>query len=134
MFDMQDANNQRGTEQMLHLTPPPPAYLRAEEAVEFIIKDATVTYPAAAERYGVTVNEIRARINYRWGSLRDARDLEGAYPAGQPAFMARWCRPCICCGSTELRPRGRYLCNSCTIEDAVDEPERVEQYGGLGDD
>ena len=78
-------------------------------AIEYLVSHHGVTYRQAAARFGVSVNELRARINYRHGSLAGAR-------LHKDFRQKNWTRPCIICASVEPRPVGQYRCDTCRGE------------------
>jgi hypothetical protein len=88
------------------------AKVRIERAVAYIIANPRATYSAVSIQFGVSVNSLRARINYRFGSLDEARSFGDAR-------TRLWDRPCICCGDTDPRPHGLYRCQSCRAKAAA---------------
>lgn len=94
----------------------------AELAVQHIITSRGVTYRQAATRYNVPINAIRARINYRWGSLAEARKTEAKRQMAALPQKKLWARPCMTCGADTPRPRGQYRCDAChEKEDRINE-------------
>lgn len=89
---------------------------RIEAAVLWLIRSPGASYRRASELHpGVTVDQLRSRINNRYGSLSAAQDSRGAH---RPP--AKWNRPCMRCRNTDKRPRGQYLCNRCNSADLHD--------------
>lgn len=52
-----------------------PADIPEERAVRWLITNTQATYPAAAAMHGVSIESIRSRIEYRYGSIGYAREL-----------------------------------------------------------
>ena len=78
----------------------------AQAATEYIIQTPSATYRSAAKKFCVSVNSIRARINYRYGSLMEAR-------LHADTMVKTWSRPCMSCGTTERRFYGQFRCDDC---------------------
>lgn len=81
-----------------------------EEAVKLLMEDQTVSYVEAARIYDVRIHQLRARINYRYGSLEAARNADWVF---KPPM---WSRPCETCGDQERRLRGLKTCSACRGE------------------
>jgi hypothetical protein len=85
------------------------AKVTIERAVAYIIAHPNATYASVSAQFHVSINQLRARINYRFGSLNNARTFGDAR-------IRLWDRPCIACGNTDPRPHGLYRCETCRIE------------------
>lgn len=96
---------------MMNLRQKRKAKVTIERAVAFIIANPHTTYPQVALQFGVSVNQLRARVNYRHGSLEAART------AGDHRVRL-WDRPCISCGDTDPRPHGIFRCEKCRAKAA----------------
>lgn len=79
-----------------------------EQAVRWLIQTPGVTYSQAARRYQVTVNNLRARVEYRYGSLALAREV-GADEEDTPLVLRR----CIVCRRHEEMEEFQRICNAC---------------------
>lgn len=78
-----------------------------ERAVRYVIATEGATYREVAERFGVSRNSIRSRVEYRYGSLEIARTT------WEEIEETRTTRRCIICrGTFEMEPR-QHVCNSC---------------------
>lgn len=91
---------------MMHLPTKRRNKANAERAVEYVIIHQGCTYRKAALLFGVSVNQIRRRIQYRYGSLTEAR-------LHADTHVKMWERPCMTCGSTDRRPYGTFRCEPC---------------------
>lgn len=73
---------------------------------------ANVTLTEAARKLSVCVDTLK-RILVREG----LRDFEGAkYVVARKETVNMWTRPCMDCGSTELRPKNWYYCRKCRAD------------------
>lgn len=97
---------------MIHLPTARRKKAAAERAVEYVIVNQGVTYRQAAAIFGVSVNQIRRRIQYRYGSLTEAR-------LHSDTRIRLWDRPCMTCGSKDLRPYGTFRCDQCKQREAT---------------
>jgi len=79
-----------------------------EQAIEWLIKNQMATYGQAARRFNVTLNNIRARVEYRHGSLAQARIDERS----PPCTTRR--RQCIICRKEHELEKHRYICDGCS--------------------
>lgn len=96
---------------MINLRQKRKAKVTIERAVAFIIANPCATYPQVAQQFNVSVNQIRGRINHRFGSLEAARSFGDAR-------IRLWDRPCISCGDTDPRPHGIFRCDTCRAKAA----------------
>lgn len=83
---------------------------RANAAVEYIVDNPSLTYAQVATMFGVSRNAIRRRIEYRYGSLTNAR-------LHSDKILRTWERPCMACGCKQRRPYGQFRCDKC-LDDA----------------
>ena len=85
-------------------------------AEAWIIENRTASYREAAELFGLSHNQIRARIANRYGSLAQAR-LDPPM-ARDPRRILGPVRRCICCGVSANIDRGARICDPCTRKNA----------------
>lgn len=79
-----------------------------ERAVRWIIAEETASYTEASKRFHVSVNSIRSRIEYRYGSLVMAR--ETACTDEDPQKVTR---RCIICRTEQRMDTRQYICGQC---------------------
>lgn len=80
-----------------------------ERAVRWLILTRDASYPTAAARFDVSVNSIRARIEYRFGSLELARDTCGAEAESRIVW-----RRCIMCRQPGEMDLAQHICRGCS--------------------
>lgn len=76
--------------------------------MRWIIATPGATYAEAARKFRVSFNSVRARIEYRYGSLMLARETAEIDPD-----ITREFRRCICCRKEVNMDRYQYICPSC---------------------
>ena len=96
---------------MMTLGPRKPRGSPEERAVRWIIQHQDMTYEQVAALFDVTVNNIRSRIEYRYGSLSAARHYGLADEGGRLVD-----RTCLSCRSTQNMDRNQYICDKCKKE------------------
>jgi hypothetical protein len=79
-----------------------------ERAVRWLIATPGATYAEAARKFQVTFNSVRARVEYRYGSLMIARETAEIDPD-----ITREHRRCIVCREPQNMDRYQYICPSC---------------------
>lgn len=79
-----------------------------EKAVRYIINDTTATYAQSAQKFGCSVNGIRSRIEYRYGSLEMARDAAQE----ERDFLNSNHRCNVCMTPQHIDP-GHHACRAC---------------------
>lgn len=89
------------------------------DAEAWIIATADATYAMAAQRFGVTTNSLRARIESRYGSLSAARLMRdaGVIRPDRGRILAP-VRRCMCCGKSSAMDRNQRICDACTAQNA----------------
>ena len=76
-----------------------------------------VTLTAAADRMGVCVDTLK-RLLVKEG----LRDFPGAkYQVARQRELLTWERPCISCGSREVRPKNWFFCRPCRSSRGYDD-------------
>jgi hypothetical protein len=79
-----------------------------ERAVRWAIRNPDMTYVQVAALFGVTANNIRARIEYRYGS----RELATHYAfEDEPPNTAD--KRCLVCWKPDTVEQGTYICQTC---------------------
>ena len=78
-----------------------------ERAVSWIVSNHDMSYAQVAALFGVSVNSIRSRIEYRYGSLTEARQ------ATQHPPETKTTRRCIICKKEHDMDRNQYVCQPC---------------------
>jgi hypothetical protein len=96
---------------VFHPRPRKPQASLEERAVRWIIHHQDMTYEKTAALFGVTVNNIRSRIEYRYGSLSAARYYGLADEGGQITD-----RTCLVCRTTKDMSKSQYICDTCKKE------------------
>jgi hypothetical protein len=76
--------------------------------VRWIIAHEAASYPEASRKFCVSVNSIRSRIEYRYGSLIMARET-----AGTDKDPQRVTRRCIICRTEQPMDTRQYICTKC---------------------
>lgn len=93
-----------------------PIRAAVDKAEAWIIENPTATYRDAALLHGVTINNIRARIANKYGSLPAAR-IEGPTLANRDSRrVLKAVRRCFRCGRSSSIEVGRRMCNCCALE------------------
>lgn len=87
---------------------------KAEAAVSHILAHNNSTYRQVAAMYGVTIHQIRARINNRYQSLARGRVIERQKLSDN--MRSKWNRPCMVCKQPKERDFGQYICDTCKAE------------------
>lgn len=80
-----------------------------EQAVRWLISTPGVSYDEAARRYQVTINNLRSRVEYRYGSLKVARQI-----GVEEDRKALTLRRCIVCKRQEEMTEFQRICKSCS--------------------
>ena len=76
-----------------------------------------VPFTVMARNVGVCVDTCK-RILHKHGIMEfEAAKYVAAAPLNPPPAM--WSRPCMACGSTELRPKWQYRCDRCHEREAA---------------
>lgn len=78
-----------------------------EQAIEWLVKNQMATYGQAARRFNVTHNNIRSRVEYRHGSLTQARMDKLTPPCTTRT------RRCIICKEEHKMEKHQYICKAC---------------------
>lgn len=85
---------------------------RAESAIDALRDDESLSYRAAADRFGVGLWQLKRRVIYRYGGLDALR-------AGLPALTvyvredeSKRCR-CMRCGELRFIREGFRMCGGC---------------------
>lgn len=81
----------------------------AELALQWLIHTPDATYRSAAQRFGVKANTIRGRIQHRFGTLAEARELNGVPDAAAPKVK----RNCMICKTPTFLDPAHRLCETC---------------------
>lgn len=99
--------------------PPRPKTGPIDMAEAWIIQNPTATYRDAAMLFGLTHNNVRARISNKYGSLAEAR-LAGPELVGRdPRRVMKAVRRCMRCGTSSSIEPGRRMCVCCAKEVAM---------------
>ena len=93
---------------MTSVNPRLPPDSREEKAVRFLIADHTATYRQAAERFSVSINSVRSRVEYRFGSLEMARTF-----AAEEFQHLKDQKRCAVCRTPQPLDRQSYVCRAC---------------------
>lgn len=80
----------------------------ADMAVLYLQLDRSASYRDAAQLFRVGVHQLRARVNYRYGSLELLRDEESTL--ARPRLVSR---KCMCCGNLVMLEPERRMCATC---------------------
>lgn len=83
-----------------------------DEAEAFVIRMRDASVREAAEKFGLSKNTLRARIDNKYGGLQLAR------AAGyiEPKRIRAPVRRCIRCRVSSAMDRGQHICNHCRKE------------------
>lgn len=80
-----------------------------ERAVRWLISTRDATYTSTARRFSVSVNSLRARIEYRFGSLEMARETGGDEIENRIVW-----RRCIMCRKPGEMDLSQHICGGCS--------------------
>lgn len=89
-------------------TPRKPPDSLEERAVRWIIRNPDFSYSQTAALFGVTVNNIRSRIEHRYGTLAEARHY--AFQEDPPRVTERLC---LTCQKPMTADKTTYICQKC---------------------
>lgn len=99
------------------------AWAIAEEALEELRLCGDISIRAVAEKHGVGVHQLRARIYSRYGSLAKMRESDRIAPApqGRPKGRSKALRSsgdfverkCMRCGEVTEMDKNHRMCASC---------------------
>lgn len=96
--------------------PPRPKTGPIDMAEAWIIQNPTATYRDAAMLFGLTHNNVRARISNKYGSLTEARLTGPSLVNRDPKRAMKAIRRCLRCGTSASIEQGRRMCVCCAKE------------------
>jgi hypothetical protein len=79
----------------------------AENAAAWLMKNRNATYRQASERFAIPVNTIRSWVEYRYGSLQEARLWQA------PDKSVKRVKKCITCKTPSMMDRNNHICDRC---------------------
>lgn len=85
-------------------------------AEQWIIENTAATYRDAAMMFGLTHNNVRARIANKYGSLAEARQRGPELVGRDPRRVMKAVRRCMRCGISANIEQGRRMCDCCSKE------------------
>lgn len=82
---------------------------RCETAIVFLSENTDASYMLAARKFQVGVHQLKARVQYRYGSLADLREHGVGYM--RPSSMVE--RECVKCARRAAMPTSCRMCDQC---------------------
>lgn len=84
----------------------------AEQAVNYIIHNPKESYSMVARKFGVKPGAIRSRIEYRFGTLMEARSINRVVVDDKPRRAIKR-RKCMVCKKPADLEENKFICDPC---------------------